>query len=693
MLAVVTAVEAQVPQTMSYQGVLLDADGTAVPDGSYSLTFHLHDSAVGGATLWTETVSAQVSRGVFNVILGASIPMTMAFDQPYWLGIQVAGGTELSPRTQLTASPYSLRARSVADGTVTGASIASGQVVKSINTLKDDVTLAAGSNVTITPIGNTLTIAAADGDGGDITAVNAGPGLSGGGSSGDVTLSVAVPLSLSGSSGTVIRGEHAGGNFGSLGSSYFGAYGRASGSGRAVFGEHASDNFGEIGTPDYGVYGQNSAGTYGSLGSSVYGADGSHSSGNYGYLGSGTAGASGSHTSGNYGYLGRSGSGVEGHSASGQGVYGESDTGYGISGQSASSSGIYGQNSASLNFGYLGSGEYGVYGENNGTGTYGYVGGGNLAVYGNNPGNHCNGYIGGSCGVGGSMLNGGEGRLGASSSGVIGMFGGTGEGVYGLGGDGPGVMGEQLSSGNYGYLGYYSYGVYGESDDNYGVRGISTNSYGVYATSESSTAVRAIRTGGGDWAGRFSGNVEVTGTLTKGGGAFKIDHPLDPTNKYLCHSFVESPDMMNIYNGNVILDGSGEALVELPAWFEALNKDFRYQLTPIGSPGPNLHIGQRIVANRFKIAGGAPDMEVSWQVTGVRRDPFAEAHRIAVEVDKPGVERGTYLYARECGAPESMGVEHEELQKIEEEMRSNRELHRLGQERHRGEREFILKSR
>ena len=93
---------------------------------------------------------------------------------------------------------------------------------------------------------------------------------------------------------------------------------------------------------------------------------------------------------------------------------------------------------------------------------------------------------------------------------------------------------------------------------------------------------------GGDgtetFAGYFQGDVEVLGTLSKSSGSFKIDDPLDPANKYLYHSFVESPDMKNIYNGNVVTDGSGTATVTMPAWFEALNTDFRYQLTTIGQP-------------------------------------------------------------------------------------------------------------
>lgn len=146
------------------------------------------------------------------------------------------------------------------------------------------------------------------------------------------------------------------------------------------------------------------------------------------------------------------------------------------------------------------------------------------------------------------------------------------------------------------------------------------------------------------------GNLNVTGTLSKGGGSFKIDHPLDPANKYLSHSFVESPDMMNIYNGLVVLDAHGKATVQMPDWFESLNSDFRYQLTAIGAPGPNLFVAEEINGNRFRIAGGKPGMKVSWQVTGIRQDAWANAHRIPVEEDKPNNERGYYLHPDLYGA-------------------------------------------
>jgi hypothetical protein len=132
----------------------------------------------------------------------------------------------------------------------------------------------------------------------------------------------------------------------------------------------------------------------------------------------------------------------------------------------------------------------------------------------------------------------------------------------------------------------------------------------------------------------FYGNVNVQGTLSKTAGAFKINHPLDPQHKYLEHSFVESPDMMNVYNGIAKLNAQGEAEVRLPSYFQALNKDFRYQLTSIGRFAP-VYVKRTIHDNSFRIAGGKAGGEVSWQVTGIRHDAYADAHRIVVEENQP----------------------------------------------------------
>jgi hypothetical protein len=174
--------------------------------------------------------------------------------------------------------------------------------------------------------------------------------------------------------------------------------------------------------------------------------------------------------------------------------------------------------------------------------------------------------------------------------------------------------------------------------------------WGMWA--EGNAGIAAIADGGDGWyAGSFTGNVYVNGTLSKTAGSFKIDHPLDPANKYLYHSFVESPDMKNIYDGVAVLDSNGEAVVQLPDWFQALNRDFRYQLTAVGAPGPNLYIAEEVSSNQFKIAGGAAGLKVSWQVTGIRQDAYANAHRIPVEEIKPAGERGLYLHPELFGQP------------------------------------------
>jgi hypothetical protein len=160
------------------------------------------------------------------------------------------------------------------------------------------------------------------------------------------------------------------------------------------------------------------------------------------------------------------------------------------------------------------------------------------------------------------------------------------------------------------------YGTVGQSPYGFGVVGASYSSVGVYGSSYSGVGVygRSVS----HYAAYLDGSAYIKGPLTKPSSQFKIDHQLDPANKYLCHSFVESPDMKNVYDGVVTLDEKGQAEVELPDWFGALNKDFRYQLTAIGAPGPNLYIAEEIsddVTNysnssssnnknsRFKVAG------------------------------------------------------------------------------------------
>jgi hypothetical protein len=161
----------------------------------------------------------------------------------------------------------------------------------------------------------------------------------------------------------------------------------------------------------------------------------------------------------------------------------------------------------------------------------------------------------------------------------------------------------------------------------------------------------------GGYAGYFYGRVEVVGSLIKTGGGFRIDHPQDAANKYLNHSFVESSDRKNVYDGIAVLDAKGEAVVSLPAWVEGVNRDFRYQLTAIGGAAPNLHIAEEIAKGRFKIGGGTRRMRVCWQVTGIRKDVWAEANPVVVEEKKLGAERGCYIHPELHGEPASKDME------------------------------------
>jgi hypothetical protein len=300
--------------------------------------------------------------------------------------------------------------------------------------------------------------------------------------------------------------------------------------------------------------------------------------------------------------------------------------------------------------------------------------------------------------VAGSIALYGDAGSSPGSNGVV-AYGATGiagyatvagsNGVYGNGGSSSGSTGVSGSAGTYGVFGYSGsgYGVYGtvpssgvdavhgvSASENSGVAGINDNStagFGVYGQAQSPGGVGGgfYNTSSGDalftynqsggYAAFFDGDVDVDGNLSKAGGSFKIDDPLDPANKYLYHSFVESPDMMNIYNGNATTDGQGSAVVQLPEWFETLNRDFRYQLTVIGQFSQAI-VASKVANHQFTIKTDKPNVEVSWQVTGIRQDAWANAHRIPVEVPKAQRDRGLYLHPELFGAPadKSIGLAH-----------------------------------
>jgi hypothetical protein len=155
----------------------------------------------------------------------------------------------------------------------------------------------------------------------------------------------------------------------------------------------------------------------------------------------------------------------------------------------------------------------------------------------------------------------------------------------------------------------------------------------------------------GGFAGYFMGNVHATGTISAPTKLFRIDHPLDPANKFLNHASVESSEMKTMYDGVVTLDSDGRATVTLPSWFNAVNGNFRYQLTPIGGSMPGLYISEEVAGDNFRISGGTPNGKVCWLITGIRQDPYAKANPLQVEQDKRPEDRGFYLNPQVYGQP------------------------------------------
>jgi hypothetical protein len=263
---------------------------------------------------------------------------------------------------------------------------------------------------------------------------------------------------------------------------------------------------------------------------------------------------------------------------------------------------------------------------------------------------------GGGGSAGGNGGTGTSGYGGASAGTTYQAYGG--DGVYALGGTGTG----EQDMGGPGVSAYGGPGTGSTADGGNGVfatggNGPYVGGDGVYAFGGNGyfagDGIYAVAGNGiSPFAGYFNGDVEVYGTLSKSSGSFKIDHPLDPANKYLYHSFVESPDMKNIYDGTAVTDGSGTAIVTMPSWFEALNTDFRYQLTAIGQPA-QVWVASEIANRSFIIKTSKPGVKVSWQVTGIRQDAWANAHRIQAEVDKAPRDQGHYIH------PELFGHEGE----------------------------------
>jgi hypothetical protein len=258
--------------------------------------------------------------------------------------------------------------------------------------------------------------------------------------------------------------------------------------------------------------------------------------------------------------------------------------------------------------------------------------------------------------------------------------GGDSTGIDGTGGRGILSFGGEGIAGN-GGTGVSAFGGVGQDGD--GGNGVfADGGVGLGPGNRGGAGIVALAGGGGQdaddgLAGDFDGDVSISGDLNVTGTKnFKIDHPLDPANKYLVHAAVESSEILNVYSGNAVTDASGEAVVTLPDWFEAVNTDVRYQLTVVGAFAQAI-VAEKVTNNRFTIRTDVPSVEVSWLVTGVRSDATSKKQTFKAEQEKAERERGYYLTPEAFDQPAERGMVWARYPKLMKQSKDAREQNKL----------------
>jgi hypothetical protein len=660
-------------------------------NGSYDMQFELFDDPIAGAQQGSTVCSdnVPVTNGLFTIQIDFGVSVFNGADR--WLQIGVRADstvgncgsgayTNLSPRQPLTASPYAIQTRGIfvdpalnvglgttnpgakldVNGTaqVTGLNLTTGAAVGRV--LTSD---ASGTGTWQAPAG-----------GGLILPFSGSMGFAGN----------AFAVSNSNSSGTGVYGGHTA----STGTTP-GVYGETLSTAASAFGLQGVVTPASPGDSSTGVRGINNGtgglgiGVWGSQNGTGFGVEGSVSGAGLGVVG--FTGASGTGVAGFGGDVGVSGSGVT------RGVNGTATSGsarvYGVEGSVSttanSAAGVHGINSANsgLNFGVLGEasnttgggfsagvrginastggGGIGVWGSQNGAGWGGYFtvsgvgigvnassGTGGTGVYASAGSRGVNAFANDPTGVVYAV----EGTVNSSTAEAAGVHGVNNNAVsqaYGVlgeiastspGGSSSGVRGKNAGTGGLGI------GVWGSHNGSgWGVEGsVSGAGVGVIGFGGTGTAVEAV------------GNFIATGTKS-----FRIDHPLDPENKYLQHYCTEGPEPINAYRGTVVTDANGDARVTLPDYFEEINRDPNIQLTVVDDHDFALvRVAGEVAENRFPIKTSRPNVKVFWRVEAVRNDLWARSRGTPVEIEKPEQERGTYQHPELYGLAPERGMQY-----------------------------------